>query len=141
MKSLPRFALLLAFALTGCSAPTATVKGKLLDGGQPVGPDGLMVALNFHPLKPDGTVDKQTSYSAVLNGDGSFQIVESGGTLPPGDYRVVITAAAGGPPDPKKKAKASPAQLRFAPFTTVEGSKLKVTVAAGGNDLTIDLAK
>ncbi len=130
----------LIVGLAGCGPTVGTLKGKLVKDGAPVAAGGL-VGLNFHPLLPDGTPDSRNAYVAGLNPDGTFEFFASGGTLPPGKYRLVIRAAGqDGPPGPAA-ARPKKSVDRFAGFSTLAESKLTVTVVAGENDLVIDLAK
>lgn len=126
----------------GCGADAGTLKGSVVDGGKPVGSEGQQVSLSFHPAKPDGSFDEGNCSTAVLNGDGSFEFVASGGTLKPGRYKVVIASASAPGPGTQSTAKEkSKAPDRFAGHSTFAASKLTVTVEAGKNDVVIDLSK
>ncbi len=125
-------------ALSGCGPTSAKLKGKVVEGNTPVLPNGL-VSLSFHPIKADGSPDLMTVFTTPLEGDGTFKFVASGGTLPPGKYRVVIAGPGVAPPTGKTKIKSSP--NRFGDSSNVETSKLHITVQPGQNDLVIDLAK
>ena len=129
----------LLLALAGCGPADARLKGKLVNGPEPVGSGGRLVSLSFHPVT-GGTPDPKKCYTAPLDADGSFEFVASGGTLPPGEYRVVVAAAGGSQSVPAAgKAKAGPD--RFDGVNTLAASKLSATLAAGQNDITVDLAK
>ena len=140
---------LVALGSAGCGPSAATLKGKVVDGDKPFSTDGQLVSLQFHPMKPDGTADATNAYTANVGGDGAFEFVASGGTLPPGKYRVVISGVTGGRegggPGPEGFAKAGKGDKkkadRFAPHNTLATSKLTVTVTAGANDRTVDLSK
>ncbi len=155
MSSLSRRAALAAapffllFTLAGCGSPASTLKGKLVNGTEPVGSGGQLVSLSFHPMT-GGTPDATNNYTVPLNEDGSFEFVASGGTLPPGDYRVVISGVSSGPPTAKERdnqkpnlpgAKPKKTGGRFDAVDTLADTKLTITVVAGKNDLVIDLAK
>ena len=72
----------LALTLAGCgpSASVGQISGKVTCDGQPVG-EGLV---SFH--NPDTGAAAQ----AELESDGTFQVSNTEGGLPPGDYRVTI---------------------------------------------------
>ncbi len=144
MKAIVR-ALLIGsiFGAAGCGTDTGTLKGSLVDGGKPVGSEGQQVSLSFHPRKPDGAFDEGNCSTAVLNGNGSFEFVASGGTLKPGTYRVVIAGAssASGPGTQSTAKEKSKKPDRFAGHSTFAASKLTVTIVAGKNDVVIDLSK
>ncbi len=134
-----------AFAIAGCGENAGKLKGTVVDGGKPVGSEGQQVSLSFHPMKPDGSFDPSNCSTAVLNTDASFEFVASGGTLPPGKYKVVISSvgSAEGPPalgKEKKKKSEKPAD-RFAGHSTFATSKLTVTVEPGKNEVVLDLSK
>ena len=87
-----RFALLfLPLLLAGCggSGP-ARVKGQLTENGQPKAMPAGTSSVLFTLVDPDGKPDAGKSYTAVVNADGTFEVVASGGELPPGTYIVSI---------------------------------------------------
>ena len=85
------------------------------------------MALEFIPLDADGKPAPGKSFTAVVNEGGTFEVVVSGGELPPGKYQVAVTAT--GELRAKYKAFAAPT------------SAIRREIKAGKNDLTIDLAK
>jgi hypothetical protein len=92
---------------------------------QVVGP--TQAALQFTPLGPDGKPEAASSFTAVVNENGTFEVVASGGKLPAGTYQVGLQTyckLAG-----KYRALAPP------------GSPIRREPRPGWNDLTIDLAK
>jgi hypothetical protein len=117
---------LLALA-AGCGSGKARVKGRLVENGQPQKFGATQVALEFVPLGADGKPEQGKSYTAVVNEDGTFEVVASGGELPPGTYQVAVTAM--GTLRTKYRAFAAPT------------SAIRREIKAGKNDLTIDLAK
>jgi hypothetical protein len=122
---------LLAVALlavvAGCGSGKARVKGRLVENGQAKKFPATQVALEFVPLDADGKPEPGKSYTAVVNEDGTFEVVASGGELPPGKYQVTVTAT--GDLRAKYRAFAAPT------------SAIRREIKAGKNDLTIDLAK
>ena len=134
-----------ALAIAGCGENAGKLKGTVVDGGKVVGSEGQQVSLSFYAMKPDGTADAGNCSTAVLNADGSFEFVASGGTLPPGKYKVVIASAgsAEGPPTvgKEKKKKSEKSVDRFAGHSTFATSKLTVTVESGKNEVVLDLSK
>ncbi|HEY1186970.1 MAG TPA: hypothetical protein VGE74_04900 [Gemmata sp.] len=80
---------LIALAATGCGAAPAKVKGRLVSNGEPMSVSG-QVAVTFTALNGDGTGGR--SFTAMVNPDGTFDVVVSGGELPPGLYKVSIVA-------------------------------------------------
>ena len=145
MKAIMRVLVLgSAITMAGCGTDAGTLKGSLVDGGKPVGSEGQQVSLSFHPAKPDGAFDGSNCSTAVLNSDGSFEFVASGGTLKPGLYKVVIAGSLGSGTGPGTQSTAKEKNKkpdRFAGHSTFAASKLTVTVEAGKNDVVIDLSK
>src|SRR3954471_12435245 len=76
----------------GCGPSVAKVKGRLVDNGAPMTFPPTTVAIELSPIGADGKAEGNTVYSAVVQEDGGFEVVASGGTLPPGTYRVGIIA-------------------------------------------------
>lgn len=117
---------LAVLAAPGCDggAP-AKVKGRLVTNGEPMTVSG-QVAVTFTALGGAGTSSAK-SFTAVVNPNGSFELVASGGELPPGLYQVSVVAV----------GKAA------APFRGLVGDKspVKRELKPGANDLTIDVAK
>lgn len=127
-----RHALLLAalagLVAGGCGGGSpARVKGQLVENGQPRTFPPTQVAIELAPVGPDGKPDNKKAVNAVVNPDGTFAVVASGGEFPPGTYQVCILA----PP------KFQPDLKRFAPPT----SPLRRELKPGDNELVIDVAK
>ncbi len=117
--------------LAGCGGGgNAKIKGKVLENGQPVSVAG-QAALVFSPVGADGKAGDK-AYAAGLNPDGTFELVASGGEVPPGDYVVSFEFSGG------KGTGETPTGLAKyrASFKNV-----KQTLAPGMNDLTLDLTK
>jgi hypothetical protein len=76
----------------------------------------------FRGLGADDKPDPNRTYTAMLNPDGSFELVASGGELPAGVYQVTVDIA--GKVGEKYKAFATRRELK-----------------PGANDLTLDLAR
>lgn len=133
MRHLICFAALagLFVGLAGCGPALGKVKGKVVENGQPVEIDG-QAALMFTLLNADGNPDTSKSYSIPLEKDGSFELVVSGGAVPPGKYLVSFTVNA---------PKSDKGLGRFRDRFPYPDSKLRQEVKAGANDVTIDLAK
>jgi hypothetical protein len=121
------FMALLAFALVGCGSGKARVKGRLVENGQALTFAPTSAAVELTLLKEDGTPDPTKVTTAVVDTDGSFEVVASGGEVPIGTYAIGLKLPA---PLQRKYAKLSP-----------PASPIRRKVAAGSNDLTIDLAK
>src|SRR5262245_50213864 len=81
-----------ALAAGGCGTNMAKVKGRLISHDQPMTFPATQVAVSFSPIGPDGKPDPAKSYTCVVNEDGSFELVASGGELPAGSYQVSIQA-------------------------------------------------
>ena len=69
----------------------------------------------------NGEPDNMKSFTAVVDTDGTFEVLASGGQVPPGAYRVSVQG----------------------PFTKKPTAKVAVKreIVIGDNDITIDLAK
>jgi hypothetical protein len=120
-----------ALLLAGCGGGgMAKIKGRVLENGQPVVVPG-QASLVFSPARPDGKAGDK-AYAATLSGDGTFELVASGGELPPGDY-VVSFEAVGGP-----ATGTGPSGLAKYRDTFKD---VKQRLKPGDNDLTFDLAK
>lgn len=124
-RALPVAAVVAALA-AGCGGGMATVKGKLVENGQPKAFGAFSASVQFARIGDDGKPDPTRLYSAIVNPDGTFELVASGGELPAGTYQVAIDM-------PVKKGGSRP----FAPPT----SSLRRELKSGPNDFTIDLAK
>ena len=111
------FALLLGF-LAGCGDRPARVKGQILENGQPKACPSYTASITFTPAGTDAT--KGVSFTSPINPDGTFQVLVSGGDLPPGKYEIAVQLRASG--------KGVPTTFR---------RELK----PGSNDLSFDLAK
>ena len=119
---------LVALAAGGCGGEAkAKVKGRLVSNGQPMKFPATQVAVGFSPIGADGKPDPARSYNTPVNEDGSFELVASGGELPPGTYQVSIQAM--GKLATEMKAYSGPA------------SAVRRELKAGPNDITIDVTK
>ena len=123
-------ATLLAVAAAGCADSTAKLKGRLLEGGQPVNFAGHQTGLSFH-LLTDGKTDPNWIYPAAVAPDGTFEMLASGGTLPPGRYRVQLESWG--------SARGGPLTDRFGGRFSKDRSRVECEVTPGRNDLMIDL--
>ena len=124
-------AILAALVLAGCGGGgNAKIRGRLLENGQPVSVVG-QASLVFSPVGPDGKAGDK-AYAAGLNPDGTFELVASGGEVPPGEYVVSFEVSGG------KGIGATPAGL--AKYREMF-KNVKQTLSPGMNDLTFDLAK
>ena len=126
-RGLPVVIALGLFLLAGCGASPARVKGQVVANGQPVSFTGLQAAVVFAPVGPDGKPDTGRSQTAVLNPDGSFELLASGGELPAGTYMVGIQVV--GKAGEKFKAVGP------------TNSPIRRELKSGPNDLTIDVAR
>lgn len=121
----------LVVVLAGCGgSDPARVKGRVVDGGQPVVvPQGEAPgAIILSPVGPDGTPDRAKLYTASLAADGAFELIASGGSVPPGNYQLSIEVPV--------KGKAGE---KFKPFSGAQ-SPIRRELKPGQNDLTLDLA-
>jgi hypothetical protein len=119
----------------GCGSSMGKVKGQIVENGKPLstatGTDkagqGDRLAIELTLVGADGKLDTAKSYTAVVNADGSFEVLASKGEVQPGTYAVGIDASG--------KFKN---QLKgFAPGVT----RVRREIKAGTNDLTIDVTK
>ena len=124
---------LLCLVATGCGSDLARVKGRVVDGAMPFRVEaGTQVSLRLSAIGVDGTPDPTKFYTAVLEAEGAFEVLASGGALTPGTYQVSLDAFGSGV---TKELKS-----KLKPFASA-GSKLRVRLTAGPNDITVDLAK
>src|SRR5207248_3023234 len=103
----------------------AKVKGRVVENGQPVAVQG-QAALVFYPDAGGKPGDK--AYPAALNPNGSFELVASGGEMPPGTY--LVSLEVNGPKSPTGIGKYKD-QFKL----------VRRELKPGTNDLTFDLAK
>lgn len=109
--------------LSGCGGEEmGRLKGRLVVNGQPKEFPPSSASVQISLIGADGKPDVTKAYSAVVNPDGTFEVVASGGKLHPGTYQVEIRH-----PPPKGGA---------APVTITTRREVK----PGDNDWTIDLA-
>lgn len=115
---------LVALLATGCGGGgMGRVKGRLTDNGKPVTfPSGAQAAVVFEMIDPDGKPDRSKMYTMMLDPDGGFELLASGGELPAGTYKVKLDVA----------GKDS---SHFKRFTTQR------EVVPGDNVIELDLAK
>jgi hypothetical protein len=118
---------LVALATSGCGGGMAKVKGRLVSNGQPMTVPGMTVGVVFTPVGADDKPNPTKAYTAVVNEDGSFELVASGGEFPAGKYQVAITAT--GKMAAQLKAFAGP------------NSPIRREFKSGENDIVIDVAK
>jgi hypothetical protein len=114
---------LLLAVTSGCGGGgEAKVKGRLVENGQPLSIQGQASLV----LVPKGT-ESRASYAVNVNEDGSFELVASGGSVPPGTYEVTLEVNASG----------------SSPMARLKGKVIKVPMELkpGTNELTIDVAK
>lgn len=125
----PASALVLVLFTTltaGCGQSKGTVTGMLVENGKSMSFESNQAAVQLTLVGPAGTLDNKHSYTAVVDEDGSFEVVASGGELPLGTYQVAVQLRGG---DPKYKSLAAP------------DSPLRREIKAGKNELIVDLAK
>src|SRR5256885_1606722 len=79
-----------SLACAGCGGGPARVKGRLVENGQPMKFPPTSAAVEIALLKDDGTPDATKTYNAVVNEDGTFEVVASGGQVTPGTYRIGV---------------------------------------------------
>ena len=128
-----RTLLLVALAGTlalGC-AGASRVKGRIVENGKPIAVEG-QAAVMIYLIGADGQPDASKAYPMSLAADGSFELVGSGGEVPPGTYMVTIEV--NGP-------KSTTGMGRYKGLFGYPGSPLRQQIKAGSNDLTVDLAK
>lgn len=111
----------------GCGGSPAKVKGRLVNNGQPVAVPATQVAVLFAPIDASGKPNALKSFTAVVNADGSFEVLASGGELPPGQYQIAVQAQ--GKLGEQFKALTPP------------NSPARRELKSGTNDLVIDIAK
>jgi hypothetical protein len=117
------------FVLSGCSAPTATITGKVISGGRPV--EGARISF----LGKTGA-----TFTGLAANDGTYTVEN----VPPAEYTVLVF----GPPPPPKgegagmaKKRASAAQPEPVPggptvpakYADAATSGLSFTAVAGAN--------
>jgi len=125
-RVLPAAVLAALFAVAGCGGGMAKVKGKLVENGEPKAFAPFSASVQFAKIGDDGKPDETKMYSAIVNADGTFELVASGGQLPAGMYQVVIEM-------PVKPGQRQPFAAHVSP--------IRRDLKSGQNDLTIDLAK
>ena len=123
-----RFAFFLAgvaaLALAGCGGPDmAKVKGQIVENGQPKTFPPTSHSVEIAPVDASGSPDNTKMFTAVVNADGSFEVLASGGQLPAGPYPFTVRG-----PSIAKKGLATP-----------PGAKRELK--GGDNAITLDLAK
>ena len=119
-----------AVLLAGCGESSGRLRGRVVENGQPTEIPG-QAALMFTRIGAGDKPDTSKSYTMAVEKDGTFEMVASGGALPPGRYMVTVETTA--------KGKAGLAKYKE-PYK-YPTSPLRADVVAGPNDLIIDLAK
>ena len=112
---------LFSILIAGCSPGTGKVKGQIVENGQPKTFPASSHAIEMSMIGANGEPDNMKSFTAVVETDGTFEVLASGGQVPPGSYRVSVQ----GPSTKKLTAKVA----------------VKREIVIGDNDITIDLAK
>lgn len=128
-----------AALLAGCGGPqSARLKGRVLGAdGQPFtlqkGDQGFMRLLGKAAA---GTKGEDPEYPAMLNPDGTFEVVASGGELKPGTYRVALEVVA----TTRTTKEGRPVQEdRLKGRFKADKTTLSVEAKAGPNDVTVTL--
>ena len=113
---------LAALAAGGCGgAAPATVKGRIVSNGEPMAVAGP-AAITFTQLDGEAKM-----FTAMLKPDGTFEVVASGGQLPPGNYRVSLMAV-------------GKAGDKFKAFGDTN-SPIRRELKPGANEVTVDVSK
>lgn len=119
---------LAGLASGGCSDNgKAKVKGRLVSNGQPMTFPAFQASVVLAPVGPDDKPDPSKSFTCVLEPDGSFELLASGGELPAGRYQVAVQTM--GKPSNQLKGFAGPSSL------------VRRDLKPGPNELLIDVAK
>lgn len=122
---------LLAACAFGCGSSKGRVTGKIVENGNPIKVEG-QAAVMFYLIGEDGKPDINKGYPVPLNEDGTFELIASGGQVPPGTY--LITVEVNGP-------KSTTGMGRFKGRFPFPDSPLRQEVKAGRNNVTIDLGQ
>ena len=126
----------LAACAVGCGPAQGRIKGRVVENGEPIVAPGQaadgQAALMFYLIGADGKPNPSKAYPIPLSPDGTFELVASGGAVPPGIYLVTFEVNA------PKSAKGIG---RFKGRYSYPDSTLRHEVKAGANEVTIDLAK
>src|SRR5690349_19732037 len=126
-RALVAAVVLAALAAGGCGSGKGKVKGRLVANGQPMSFPPTQVAVVFAPVGADGKPDPLKAFTAVVNEDGTFELIASGGELPAGQYQISIQAMGA----MKEKLKGFAAA----------NSRVRRELTSGTNDITIDVTK
>jgi len=118
---------LAGLASGGCGSDKAKVKGRVVNNGQPMTFPPFQASVVLAPCGADDKPDQAKSFTCIMGEDGSFELIASGGEVPPGRYQVAIQAM--GKPSNQLKGFASPS------------SPVRRDLKPGANELTIDIAK
>lgn len=134
-------ALLLAITLVGCGgAGQAKLEGQLYTrpGEKLKLESNEQAFLSFTGVGADGKPSLEQSYPCQVNPDGTFEMIASGGVLPPGTYRVTLDLIAMKMQDGQG---GRPQQIdRFSGRFSRDRSKLDVEVKRGSNKLDVVLS-
>jgi hypothetical protein len=113
----------IALVAIGCgSDATARVKGRLVENGQPKTFPPSTYSVEIAPLDASGKPDANKMYTAVVNADGSFEMLASGGKIIPGKYEFSVRGGAASKKGPPPKGSTR-------------------DIVSGENDITLDIAK
>lgn len=113
----------LALGVAGCGGPPmGKVKGQIFENGQPKSFPPASHAVEIAAVNASGEADPTKTFTAVVNEDGTFEMLASGGQLPAGTYAFTVRGAG------TKKGAAPP-----------KASKREIH--SGDNQITLDLAK
>ncbi|WP_162659575.1 hypothetical protein [Tuwongella immobilis] len=124
---------------SGCGdTGKSTLKGQLQksDGSPFALQAGEQAFLTFCQVGESGAINSEATYPAMVQGNGQFEVIASGGELPPGKYRVALQILAGS----AVTKSGTPKQAdRLKGAMSPEKSKTEITVQPGSNDLQIKL--
>lgn len=120
---------LLGFVVAGCQSDLGHIQGLVVENGQPVKVDG-QAALLLYRINDSGKPNEAQSYPIPLSADGTFELVASGGAVPPGTYMVTLMAMG-----------MEQGIGRYKDDFAYPDSPLRIEVEAGSNEVTIDLAQ
>jgi len=137
--SVRTLSLVVCFFVIGCSdSSKATLKGQLFTApGQKLTlAENEQAFLSFVKLNDAGQLDPNFNFPCMVKPDGEYEMVASGGELPPGQYRVSLEVQI----TKSVNKQGTPKMVdRFNGKLSRDRSNVKVEVKPGANDLPVDL--